>query len=331
MIDLRSDTVTKPSEEMRQIMVHAKVGDDVYGEDPTVRNLEEFTAALLGKEAGLFLPSGTQSNLTALLAHCERGDEYIVGQEAHTYRYEGGGAAVLGSIQPQPIAFETDGSLEINKIQSAIKPADYHFARTKLICLENTQAGIALELDYINKVRQLCSDNNLQLHLDGARFFNACTDKLLSPKALAQPFDTISVCLSKGLGAPVGSVLVGNTNLMGVARRWRKVLGGGMRQAGIIAAAGLFALQNNRDRLQEDHDNAASVATLLMEKLGESSIHFATNMVHLKIKDKIYEELKQHLLNHQIIVDGPRWVFHMDIGFAEQELLTKAIKTFKMK
>ena len=177
MIDLRSDTVTHPTEEMRDFMKTAKVGDDVYGEDPTVNELEDFAASLLGKEAALFLPTGTQSNLTALLTHCQRGDEYIVGQEAHTFKYEGGGAAVLGSIQPQPINFELDGSLAIESIKSAIKPEDNHFARTKLVCLENTQSGKALDLNYIANIRLLCDDYKLLLHLDGARFFNACVAK----------------------------------------------------------------------------------------------------------------------------------------------------------
>ena len=238
MIDLRSDTVTHPTEEMRDFMKTAKVGDDVYGEDPTVNELEDFAASLLGKQAALFLPTGTQSNLTALLTHCQRGDEYIVGQEAHTFKYEGGGAAVLGSIQPQPINFERDGSLAIESIKSAIKPEDNHFARTKLICLENTHAGKALDLDYIANIRLLCDDYKLLLHLDGARFFNACVAKGLKPETLASNFNSVSVCLSKGLGAPVGSLLVGSEDFIYKARRWRKVLGGGMRQAGIVAAGG---------------------------------------------------------------------------------------------
>ncbi len=259
MIDLRSDTVTQPGAAMRAVMAEADVGDDVYGEDPSVNRLESYTAQLLGKAAALFVPSGTQSNLLALLCHCQRGDEYIVGQDAHTYRYEGGGAAALGGIQPQPLPFQADGTMELHDIQANIKPDDFHFARTRLVCLENTQGGRVLKPEYVDATKALCDDHELALHLDGARFFNACAALDLPPDTLATPFDSISVCLSKGLGAPVGSVLAGSAELIGRARRWRKMLGGGMRQAGILAAGGLYALQHNRQLLARDHEHSSLV------------------------------------------------------------------------
>ena len=331
MIDLRSDTVTHPTEEMRDFMKTAKVGDDVYGEDPTVNELEDFAASLLGKEAALFLPTGTQSNLTALLTHCQRGDEYIVGQEAHTFKYEGGGAAVLGSIQPQPINFELDGSLAIESIKSAIKPEDNHFARTKLICLENTQAGKALDLDYIGNIRLLCDDYKLLLHLDGARFFNACVAKGLNPATLASNFNSVSVCLSKGLGAPVGSLLVGSEDFIYKARRWRKVLGGGMRQAGIVAAGGLFALKYHRERLVEDHLKAERTFEAIIEKFGENSASLATNMVHVNLSGTKYTEFVAYLKNHEVVLGSPRFVFHMGISESDLNRLIELISSFRLK
>ena len=331
MIDLRSDTVTHPTEEMRDFMKTAEVGDDVYGEDPTVNELEAFAADLLGKEAALYLPTGTQSNLAALLTHCQRGDEYIVGQEAHTFKYEGGGAAVLGSIQPQPINFEQDGSLAIDSIRSVVKPRDNHFARTKLICLENTQAGRALDLAYIKRIRFLCEQNELALHLDGARFFNACIAKGLSPKTLAYNFDSISICLSKGLGAPVGSLLVGSTGFVNEARRWRKVLGGGMRQVGIVAAGGLFALKFNRERLSEDHLKAERVFDAIIERFGEDSASLATNMVHVNLADTKFTGFVPHLKKHGVILSSPRFVFHMGISETDLDRLIRIISSFKSK
>src|SRR6185503_476525 len=260
VIDLRSDTVTKPTAEMRAAMLAAEVGDDVYGEDPTVNRLEALAAARLGKEAALFVCSGTQSNLLALLSHCERGDEYIVGQQGHTYKYEGGGAAVLGSIQPQPLDYEADGSLDLGRVEGAIKPDDSHFAKTRLLCLENTQGGKVLSLDYLRRAREFTLARGLGLHLDGARIFNAAVHLGVPVLEISKQFDTVSVCLSKGLGAPVGSVLCGSKDLIAKARRWRKVVGGGMRQAGLLAAAGIYALQHNIERLARDHDNASKLA-----------------------------------------------------------------------
>ena len=259
-IDLRSDTVTKPTPGMRAAMAAAEVGDDVYGEDPTVNRLEALAAQMLGKDAALFVPSGTQSNLLGVMAHCERGDEYIVGQQAHTYKYEGGGAAVLGSIQPQPLEFEPDGTLDLARVSGAIKPDDAHFARTRLLCLENTQSGKVLPLDYLQRAHDFARSRGLGLHLDGARVFNAAVKQEVPVREIARHFDTVSVCLSKGLGAPVGSVLCGRADLIGKARRWRKMLGGGMRQAGVLAAAGLFALDHQLARLAEDHANAERLA-----------------------------------------------------------------------
>ena len=329
MIDLRSDTVTKPNERMRQEMMSASVGDDVYGEDPSTNALEEFAAYLLNKECGLYLPSGTQSNLAALLTHCQRGDEYIVGQDAHTYKFEGGGAAVLGSIQPQPIHFEPNGTLSIDQITSVIKPLDSHFARSRLVCLENTQAGKALDLAYIQQVKDLCNKHKLNFHLDGARFFNACTDKSLKPEVLAEPFDSISICLSKGLGAPMGSILMGNKEFISEARRWRKVLGGGMRQAGIMAAGGLYALKHNTSRLIEDHHNASLVHKALIKRFGSGSATSATNMVHLSLDDEVYSIFQEYLLSHEIKTSTQRWVFHLDISSSQVERLIEVVGQFK--
>ena len=218
-IDLRSDTVTRPTETMRAAMAAAEVGDDVYGEDPTLHRLEAKAAEMLGTEAAIFATSGTQSNLLALLSHCERGEEYIVGQHAHTYRYEGGGAAVLGSIQPQPLDFDAQGKLDLDQVKAMVKPDDFHFARTRLLCLENTQAGKVLPMPYLAQARKVASELGLNTHLDGARIFNASVKLDIEAAEIAQYFDTISICLSKGLGAPVGSVLCGPKDLIARARR----------------------------------------------------------------------------------------------------------------
>jgi threonine aldolase len=265
LIDLRSDTVTRPTPGMRAAMAAADVGDDVFGDDPTVNRLQERLAAMAGMEAGLFLPSGTQSNLCALMAHCRRGDEYIVGQDAHTYKYEGGGAAVLGSIQPQPIENAADGTLPLAKIRAAVKPDDAHFAVTRLIALENTIGGKVIAESYLAEVRAFAASAGLNTHLDGARVFNAAVKTGRDLKDICRHFDSVSICLSKGLGTPAGSVLCGSHDLIKAAHRWRKMLGGGMRQAGILAAAGLYALDHHVDRLAEDHDHAACLARSLAE------------------------------------------------------------------
>ena len=265
MIDLRSDTVTLPSAAMKAAMADAPLGDDVYGEDPTVNELEAFAAQLTGKEAALYATSGTQGNLLGILSHCERGHEYIVGSRAHTYLYEGGGAAVLGGIQPCPIPFNGRGELPLDEVAAAIKPDDAHFAISRLLCLENTQAGKVLAPDYLAQASELAQRLGLRRHLDGARVFNAAVASAVPVAAICQHFDSVSICLSKGLGCPLGSLLVGDAALIARARRWRKMLGGGMRQAGIVAAAGLYALQNNVERLSEDHARASTLGNTLRE------------------------------------------------------------------
>jgi len=263
MIDIRSDTVTLPTAAMRQAMHDAPVGDDVYGDDPTVNRLQDMCAEMLGHESALFMPTGTQSNLVALLTHCQRGDEYIVGGDAHTYKYEGGGAAALGGIQPQTIPFADNGELPLDKVVDLIKPKDVHFASTRLLCLENTQHGRVQSLDYMHKARDFADDHGLLLHLDGARMANAAVALNTSLATVAKPFHTVSLCLSKGLGAPVGSLLVGDKAFIDQALRWRKVTGGGMRQAGVLAAAGILALTDGFARLHEDHEHAQMLAEKL--------------------------------------------------------------------
>lgn len=284
MIDLRSDTVTRPGRAMLEAMMAAPVGDDVYGDDPTVNELQAYAAELSGKEAALFLPTGTQANLVALLSHCERGEEYIVGQGAHNYLYEAGGAAVLGSIQPQPIDAAADGTLPLDKVAAKIKADDIHFARTKLLSLENTHNGKVLPRDYLQQAWNFTRERGLALHVDGARIFNALVEYGCDLKAIAQYCDSFTICLSKGLGTPVGSLLVGDKAYIVRANRWRKMTGGGMRQAGFLAAAGLYALKNNVERLKEDHENAAWLATQLRE-LGVDVMRHDTNMVFVRVGD----------------------------------------------
>jgi threonine aldolase len=318
VIDLRSDTVTRPTRAMRAAMAAAEVGDDVYGEDPTVNRLEAQAAEMVGMEAALFVASGTQGNLLALMGHCGRGDEYIAGQDAHCYRYEGGGAAVLGSIQPQPVEYEPDGTLDLAKVASAIKPVDPHFARTRLLCLENTQAGKVLPLGYLVRVCAFARERSLALHLDGARVFNAAVRQGVAVREITRHFDSVSVCLSKGLGAPVGSVLCGSSDLVAEARRWRKVLGGGMRQAGVLAAAGIVALSDHVARLAEDHENARQLALGLAEVAGVDVDPAAvqTNMVFARVAEGTFEPLVRFLKERGILVAGRgrlRLVTHLDI------------------
>lgn len=330
LIDLRSDTVTQPTPAMRDIMAKAEVGDDVYGEDPTVLKLQHYLADELGFEAGLFVPSGTMSNLLGLMAHCERGDEYLVGQLAHTYKYEGGGAAVLGSIQPQPVEMEADGSLDLDRVASYIKPRDFHFARTRLLALENTMHGKVLPLSYLADARRFTHEHELALHLDGARLYNAVVKLGVPPKDITRHFDSVSVCLSKGLGAPVGSVLCGSQELIDKAIRWRKVVGGGMRQAGVLAAAGLYALQHNVTRLAEDHANAARLAEGL-EKLGYTVEPVQTNMVYLAAGDKA-PWLASFLRERDIVVSPAarlRLVTHLDVSSANIETVLEAFVAYR--
>ena len=318
VIDLRSDTVTRPGAAMRDAMYAAPVGDDVYGEDPTVNALQQRLADDLGFEAGLFVPSGTQSNLLALLAHCERGDEYLVGMDAHTYKFEGGGAAVLGSIQPQPIVQAEDGSLPLDRVAAAIKPIDPHFARTRLLALENTWHGRPLPLDYLRQAGEFARERGLGYHLDGARLFNAAVACAVPAREIARHFDTVSVCLSKGLGAPVGSVLVGPQVLIDKARRWRKVCGGGWRQAGMLAAACLHALDHHVARLADDHARAARLAASLGAIRGITLLGQHTNMVFIDVPAERLRALDAHLRDAGIRISigylpTLRLVTHLDV------------------
>ena len=332
-IDLRSDTVTTPTPAMREAMLRADVGDDVYGEDPTVNALQARLAADLGFEAGLFLPSGTQSNLVALMAHCARGDEYIVGMDAHTYKFEGGGAAVLGSIQPQPLVQADDGTLPLDAVERAIKPVDPHFARTRLLCLENTWHGRVLPLEYLAQARALCDRRGLALHLDGARLYNAAVADGVAPREIARHFDSVSVCLSKGLGAPVGSVLVGTQALVDVARRWRKVCGGGMRQSGMLAAAALHALDHHVARLADDHARAARLADGLRDAPHVRVVARHTNMVFIEVAAERLASLRVHLEAARIRMSigytpAIRMVTHLDIDDAAIERTIAALRAF---
>ena len=318
IIDLRSDTVTQPSRAMREAMLDAPVGDDVYGEDPTVNALQERLGAELGFQAGLFVPSGTQSNLLGLMAHCERGDEYLVGADAHTYKFEGGGAAVLGSIQPQPIAHQADGSLAIADLEAAVKPVDPHFARTRLLALENTWHGRALPREYVRQAQDFARRRGLGLHLDGARLFNAATAYGVPAREVAAGFDSVSVCFSKGLGTPVGSVLLGPTAFIDRARRWRKVTGGGWRQAGLLAAACLYALDHHVARLADDHARAERLAEGLRGLEGMTVDAQHTNMVFVRVPTDRLKALDAHLRAAQVRVSigylpTVRLVTHLDI------------------
>jgi len=332
-IDLRSDTVTQPTAAMREAMLRAPVGDDVYGEDPTVNALQERLASDLGFAAALFVPTGTQSNLLALMSHCERGDEYIVGADAHTYRFEGGGAAVLGSIQPQPIQQEPDGTLPLDKVEAAIKPDDPHFARTRLLALENTWHGRALPFGYVAQARELATRRGLGFHLDGARLYNAATAYGRAPRDVAAGFDSVSVCLSKGLGAPVGSVLLGSEALIAKARRWRKVAGGGWRQAGMLAAAAMHALDHHVERLADDHRRAARLADGLSRIDGLQLKGCHTNMVFVDVPPARLKDLATHMTAHGIrlsigYLPSIRLVTHLDIDDAAVERTIDAFRSF---
>jgi threonine aldolase len=323
-IDLRSDTVTKPTAAMRAAMAAAEVGDDVFFDDPTVNALQARIAAMLGKEAALFVPTGTQSNLCGLMAHCERGEEFIVGQMAHTYRWEGGGAAVLGSIQPQPLPQRADGSIALEDIAAAIKPDDAHFARTRLLTLENTWGGNVLPLSYIEAATALARSKGLSTHLDGARLFNAAVASGPNPQAqalaIAQHFDSVSVCFSKGLGAPVGSALVGSKEFIARAHRIRKMLGGGMRQAGVLAAAALHALDHHIERLAEDHANARALADGLQGLPGVSVTPPQTNILFADLAPEKAPGVVDRLRDAGVLCTGLyklRFVTHLDVNAAD--------------
>ena len=324
-VDLRSDTVTQPTVAMRAAMLAAPLGDDVFGDDPTVNALQARIAELLGKEAALFVPSGTQSNLVAIMSHCGRGDEYIVGQMAHTYRWEGGGAAVLGSVQPQPLEHQSDGTLALADIEAAIKPDDAHFARSRLLALENTLGGKVMPMAYVADATALARRRGLATHLDGARLFNAAValggDPNARAREIAQHFDTVSVCFSKGLGAPVGSALVGPRELILRAHRWRKMLGGGMRQAGVLAAAALHALDRHVERLADDHALARQLAEGLVGLPGLTVEPPQTNIVFAELQGERAAGLMAHLKTRGVLATGSlygqaqrlRFVTHLDV------------------
>lgn len=316
---------------MRDAMHAAAVGDDDYGEDPTVNRLQAVVAAHMGFEAGLLVPSGTQGNLVALMTHCQRGDEYIVGQEAHAYRFEGGGAAVLGSIQPQPLPNEADGSIALPAIEAAIKPLDKHFARTRLVALENTIGGRVLPQAFVEDVISLAARRGLATHMDGARICNAAVRQRVRPSMLVRGFDSVSVCLSKGLGAPVGSVLCGNVAFIEEATRWRKMLGGQMRQAGILAAAGLHAIEHNVERLEEDHANAALLAHE-MEKLDFRVTHPQTNIFYADLRPEECPSLDAFLTARCIrmrVTPRMRVVLHLDVSRTDVATVVTALEAYR--
>jgi len=327
--DLRSDTVTRPSPGMRKAMHEAELGDDVFGDDPTVNRLQQRAAEMFGFDAALLFPTGTQSNLAALMSHCGRGEEVILGMEAHSYRYEAGGLSVLGSIHPQVVSNRADGTLDLNEVESLVKPDDPHFPRTRLLALENTITGRVLSRDYLGKAVDLAKRKNLAVHLDGARIFNAATQLKMKVKDLCAGFDSVSSCLSKGLGAPAGTVLLGNKPFIEKARRARKILGGGMRQSGVIAAAGLYALENNVERLHTDHAHAEKLARGLRDL--KLDVQHNTNMVLVKLPPEKAAPLAEHLRRQKIVVlpRAPmRLVTHLDVDAAGIDRTIAGFRTF---
>jgi threonine aldolase len=330
-VDLRSDTVTRPTPAMRDAMMRAELGDDVFGDDPTVNALQEKIAAMLGKEAALFVSSGSQGNLLATMTHCQRGEEFIVGQMAHTYRYEAGGAAVLGSVQPQPIEHQPDGTLALADIEAAIKPDDAHFARSRLLCLENTFGGKALPLAYVADATALARRRGLSTHLDGARLFNAAVKLGVPAREIAQHFDSVSVCFSKGLGAPVGSALVGPREFIRRAHRWRKMLGGGMRRAGVLAAAAAHALDHHIERLADDHLLAKRLADGLQGIPGLTIEPPQTNMVFAGVERSHGDGLLPHLKSRGVLATGLyqlRFVTHLDVDAAGIDHAIGAVREY---
>jgi threonine aldolase len=328
-IDLRSDTVTRPTAAMWDAMRAAELGDDVFGDDPTVNALQARIAAELGFEAALFMPTGTQSNLCALMSHCQRGDEYIVGQMAHTYRWEGGGAAVLGSIQPQPLPNQPDGSLALADIEAAIKPDDAHYARTRLLTLENTWGGQVLPLPYIEAATALARSRGLATHLDGARLFNAAVASGLPAREIARHFDSVSVCFSKGLGTPAGSALCGSRALIASAHRWRKMAGGGMRQSGVLAAAALHALDHHVQRLADDHANARRLADGLRGLPGVSVTPPQTNIVFVDLAPEKATGAVERLRQRGVLATGLyrlRLVTHLDVSAGDIDRAVQVLR-----
>ncbi len=342
IVDLRSDTVTQPSARMRQVMLAAPLGDDVFGEDPSVNVLQDRIAAMLGFESALFMSSGTQSNLCGVLAHCQRGDEYLAGQMAHCYRWEGGGAAVLGSVQPQPLNHQADGTLSLDDIEAAIKPDDAHYARTRLLALENTLGGKVLPFDYVQQATELARSRGLLRHLDGARLFNAAVAQSektgLAPEVqarhIAQCFDSVSICFSKGLGAPVGSALCGSRAFIARAHRLRKMVGGGLRQAGMLAAAANYALEHNIGRLADDHVLMRSLAYGLKDIEGVEFEMPQTNILFVELTGTARARgaaLVEHLRERGVLTTGIarlRFVTHLDIDRAGIERTINAVRSF---
>jgi threonine aldolase len=309
-IDLRSDTVTLPSPEMRQAIYEAELGDDVFGEDPTVRRLEQKLADLVGKEAALLVASGTMGNLVCVLTHCGRGDEVILGDQSHTFYYEAGGISALGGVHPHTLPNQHDGTLQLEAIQTAIRPENVHFPRTRLVCLENTQnrcGGAVLSPEYTDAVGSLAHTHGLTVHLDGARVFNASVALNVDVKALTRGVDSVSVCLSKGLAAPVGSVVCGSKVFVDEARRTRKILGGGMRQAGIIAAAGIVALDRMIGRIRDDHDNAAHLAQGIAD-IGGLEVDLAGVQTNIVYFDVVREGLSAELVVLRLAARGVKMI-----------------------
>lgn len=338
-IDLRSDTVTKPTPEMREAMAEAEVGDDVYMDDPTVNKLQEQAANMLGKEDSLFVPSGTMGNLLALLVHCQRGDEVIVGDKSHIYMNEAGGMSALGGIHPHPIKNQADGTLALDDILASIQTEDVHHTITRLICLENTQnvcGGVPLSVEYTQQVGKIAKENNLLFHIDGARIFNAAAALNVSVKELVQPADSVMFCLSKGLGAPVGSMLLGTHKFINRARHLRKMLGGGMRQAGVLAAAGLISLEKMSTRLGQDHDRAKKLFEGLKQVQGlnlDATESSSTNMIYFNLKDEVklsVDEIISEMKKRGVLVDwaGPRRFRLVTHYWVDDAGVEKTVKAF---
>jgi len=336
-IDFRSDTVTKPCSQMRAVMSEALVGDDVYSEDPTVNLLQEKVAELLSKEAGLFVPSGTMSNLLAMMSHCDRGDEAIVGDEYHIFSHEGGGASVLGSVVMQSISTTAKGYISAEQVKQAIRPYNSHFAQSRLICVENTVSGFVQNQTELSAIAKLGKEKGLTTHLDGARLMHAVVKSGISAAQLAQPFASVSLCLSKGLGAPAGSVLCGSNTLINKARRLRKMLGGGMRQAGVLAAAGIYALDNNIQRLQHDHDLALYFGQQLnlIDQVNVNIDNIETNMLFVQFENATSTEnhvsISEFLLESGICISQgelSRMVVHLDVCKDDIDFTLDKIKAY---
>jgi threonine aldolase len=336
-IDLRSDTVTKPTPEMREAMAEAEVGDDVYMDDPTVNKLQAKAAEMLGKEDSLFVPSGTMGNLLALLVHCQRGDEVIVGDKSHIYMNEAGGMSALGGIHPHPVVNQVDGTLLLDDILASIQAEDVHHTTTRLICLENTQnscGGVPLSVEYTRAVGKIARENNLLLHIDGARIFNAATALNVSVKELAEPADSVMFCLSKGLVAPVGSMLVGSKKFIDRARHLRKMLGGGMRQVGVLAAAGLISLEKMSTRLGQDHARAKSLFEGLKQVQGlKLDASPSSNMVYFDLLDEVklsVDQIVDEMKKRGVLVDwaGPRRFRLVTHYWVDDAGVEKTVKAF---